>query len=606
MVDERVCRVSGIALCMQHVEAAWHHAARCPPCLAVMNDTILDAFESHVAKRPSQVAFRFLADGDNESAAWTYADLRSRALVVAACLEEHTQPGDRALLLFPPGLDIVAAFLGCLYAHVIAVPLYAPHRRRHDPRLTGIAADSTPRVLISTADVLTRCADVIHDVAPTASASLAIDMLTSGRHPSRQRPAENQIAFIQYTSGSTTEPRGVCVTHANLVANQRMIQRAMALDEHTVCVSWLPAHHDMGLIGDILGIVLSGGSCVRLPPAAFVQHPIRWLRAAASYRATLIGGPNFAYDHCAHHTTPAERQHLDLSDISVAYCGSEPIRSSTLDAFGDAFACTGFRPESWLPCYGLAEATLFVSGTRGKPRIRPWDASSSRGRGRVTVPTRDTRGATLLSCGPPAEGTEVVIVNPATSECSPGEVGEVWVRGPHVSAGYWKRPTLTEATMRARLADGRGPFLRTGDCGFTDGGELFVVGRLKDVVVVRGRNLYAHDIEFTASGAHPLLRGETAACFGATEDEAESFVVVLEMPRTTPPAVAAAARAAVIRDITSAYQAAPKDVAIVRRGSIPRTTSGKVRRFAARDSYLKSALPRLDVVGDWDAEETPA
>jgi acyl-CoA synthetase (AMP-forming)/AMP-acid ligase II len=571
-----------------------------------MNDTILDAFESHVAKRPLQVAFRFLADGDNESAAWTYAELHARALAVATCLEERTQPGDRALLLFPPGLDVIAAFWGCLYARVTAVPLYAPHRRRHDQRLAGVAADSGPRVLISTAEVLTKCADVIREVAPTASSSLAIDTLSSGGRESRQRPVESQVAFIQYTSGSTTEPKGVCVTHANLVANQRMIQRAMSLDERTVCVSWLPAHHDMGLIGDILGIVLSGGSCVRLPPAAFVQHPIRWLRAAASYRATLIGGPNFAYDHCAHHTTPAERQHLDLSAISVAYCGSEPIRSSTLDAFGDAFACTGFRPESWLPCYGLAEATLFVSGMRGRPRIRPWETSSSCDRGPVTAATRETAGAKLLSCGPPAEGTDVVIVNPSTaSECNPGEVGEVWVRGPHVSAGYWKRPALTDAVTGARLADGRGPFLRTGDCGFMDDGELFIVGRLKDVVVVRGRNLYAQDVEFTVSRAHPLLRGETAACFGVTED-AESFVVVLEMPRTTQPAVAAAVRAAVIRKITWAHQAAPKDVAIVRRGSIPRTTSGKVRRFAARDLYLERALPRLDVLGDRDAAETPA
>ena len=442
---------------------------------------------------------------------------------VGAWLMSKGLTGERALLLYPAGLEFIVGFFGCLYAGVVAVPVYPPRRNRSMERIQAIADDAEAKVALTTDTVLGRVERLI-DETPHLKQLAWLDTchVPDGLDAQWRQPDIHgeTLAFLQYTSGSTGTPKGVMLNHASLVHNSALIAHAFEHTRSSVGVFWLPSYHDMGLIGGILQPIYIGRTNVLMSPMTFLQKPFRWLSAISRFRATTSGGPNFAYQHCIDKITPEQRKQLDLSGWKVAFNGAEPVRAETLRRFAEAFAPCGFRPESFYPCFGLAEATLIVSGgrTTAPPVIRSFDAEAltlgeAREVGSGVGASRD-----LVGCGETLPDQKIVIANPETkSTCPPDEIGEIWVSGPSMAQGYWKRPDVTEAMFRAHLADtGEGPFLRTGDLGFMLDGELFITGRLKDLIILRGVNLYPQDIELTVFRCHPRLRVDCAAAFAGT------------------------------------------------------------------------------------------
>ncbi len=565
--------------------------------------TLVTILREHVARKPDRRVYTFLDAEGREAASLDFGELDARARAVAARLRAEGGEGERALLLYPPGLELIVAFVGCLYAGVAAVPAYPPRPRRDQPRLRSILADCAPRWVLTTAEIAAWAG------APGALPEIAgVSWLATDTLPmepaggwSAPPPAPESVAFLQYTSGSTADPKGVVVTHGNLAHNEELIRQAFGQSEESVVVGWLPMYHDMGLIGTVLQPLYTGARAVLMAPLAFLQKPRRWLEAIDRYRATTSGGPSFAYDLCVRKIGEAERRGLDLSSWQVAFNGAEPVRAETLERFTRAFAPCGFRREAFHPCYGLAEATLFVTGGRPgePPAVRRVEAAALAGHAVREVAAGDPAGRDLVSCGRPWGGQTVRIVDPETGRLAPPDgVGEIWIAGPSVAAGYWGRPAAAAAAFAARLAEsGEGPFLRTGDLGFLAGSELFVTGRLKDLIILRGRNVYPQDVELTAERSHPGLRPGCGAAFAVERDAEERLVVVQEVERGNP-AVAgeaglAAAAAAIRRAVAEEHEAAVEDVVFLRSGTLPKTSSGKVRRQACRAGYLAGSLERV-------------
>jgi acyl-CoA synthetase (AMP-forming)/AMP-acid ligase II len=371
-------------------------------------------------------AYAFLRDGEVEAERLTYGELDCRARAIAARLQAIASPGDRALLLYPPGLEFIAAFFGCLYAGVAAVPAYPPRSQRQDPRLRVIAADAAPRVVLTTSALLAACGPSVPETFHLATDVLPGHLADEWREP---HLTGEELALLQYTSGTTRTPKGVEVTHANLMHNEEMISRAFDQSDESVVVGWLPLYHDMGLIGGILQPLYAGAHCVLMSPMAFLQRPARWLEAITHYRGTTSGGPNFAYDLCVRKVPPAVRERLDLSSWRVAFSGAEPVRADTLERFAASFSSCGFRRRAFFPCYGLAEATLFVTGgsPEEEPVVEGWSAAALE-EGRVEAAAEGRR---LVGCGRPSPGQTVVIADPDQgAECPPGRVGEIWIAGP--------------------------------------------------------------------------------------------------------------------------------------------------------------------------------
>ena len=564
--------------------------------------SLADVLAYRARGTPDARVYTFLADGEVESAHLTFGGLERRARALAAELSTRCNPGDRVLLLFPPGLEFITAFFGCLYAGVIAVPAYPPRPRRDPARLRALVRDAEPSVVLTTAAQQAETGRLAAGIPELSGASwLATDEI-----PDREveweaaAPSRDASAFLQYTSGSTASPRGVIVSHANLLHNQRMIAAAFEQDENSRVVSWLPLYHDMGLIGTVLQPLYCGGSCVLMPPVSFLQRPVRWLRAISRYGATTSGGPNFGYDLCIQRVGDEERQDLDLSSWRVAFNGAEPVQAETLRRFAELFAPCGFRREALYPCYGLAEATLFVTGGKSgvPPRTATLEGTALDRHEVVPVPAGEASARRMVGSGRPWLGQRVVIVDPVTaSECAPGQVGEIWISGPSVARGYWRQPALNERDFGATLAEG-GPgsrseaFLRTGDLGFLLDGELFVTGRLKDLIVLRGRNLYPQDLELAAESGHPALRPGCGAAFSIERDGEERLVLACEVERHSHGAVEEIA-GAVRRVIAEEHEAQVETVVLLRAGTLPRTTSGKVQRHLCRQRYLAGELAEI-------------
>ncbi len=544
------------------------------PSSAGRASTLPEILAARAQGTPNRRAFTFLADGEAEAGALTYGDLDRRARSIAAALTGLASSGERALLLFHPGLDFITAFWGCLYAGVVAVPASPPRPRRDQPRLLSMAADCDPALVLTSASLTGRVEGLAAEIPGLAGARrLAVDELPDCDGPGPVARAGSDPAFLQYTSGSTSAPKGVVVSHSNLFENQRMLRTAFGHDEPPVVVGWLPFHHDMGLVGNLIEPLYCGGHCVLMSPMAFLQRPQRWLAAIDRYRATTSGGPNFAYDLCVRKVPP---ERLDLSSWRVAFNGAEPVRVDTMERFSAAFAGCGFRPEAFYPCYGLAEATLFVSGRRPGSPLR----------------IREVGGAARVSCGLPWLGQRLLIADPETGRVLPdGEVGEIWVSGPSVTEGYWRRPDLSAELFAARPtgAGGEARSLRTGDLGFLDGGELFVTGRLKDLVIVRGQNHYPQDLELTAERSHPALRPGGGAAFSVEVREEERLVLVHEVDRH-PGVREERIAEQVRRAVTEEHEIQVHEVVLIRAGTLPKTSSGKVRRQECRALYLAGAL----------------
>nr|VFJ66403.1 MAG: 8-amino-7-oxononanoate synthase [Candidatus Kentron sp. FM]VFJ66486.1 MAG: 8-amino-7-oxononanoate synthase [Candidatus Kentron sp. FM]VFK16281.1 MAG: 8-amino-7-oxononanoate synthase [Candidatus Kentron sp. FM] len=583
--------------------------------------TLAELLRHRAEAQPDKTAYTFLEDGETEEGSLTYAQLDRQARAIAARLQKSTTPGGRVLLLYHAGLDFIAAFFGCLYAGVIAVPTYPPRRNRADSRFQAIAEDAQASVVLSTGSILSGLDSRLTEMPELRNLHyLATDNLDPGVVPAWQMPDidANTLAFLQYTSGSTGAPKGVMISHGNLLYNEEMVRQGFGHTENTIAVGWLPLFHDMGLIGNVLQPLYLGIHCILFPPTAFLQNPLRWLRAISRYRATTSGGPNFAYDLCVEKITAEQRLDLDLSCWTVAYNGAEPIRAETLERFAETFAECGFRREALYPTYGMAETTLFVSGdpNTASPVIHELEkASLEKHRVVITPDGGDTQK--IVGCGRTWLHQRIVIADPESSlQCSDGEIGEIRVSGKNVAQGYWNRPEETEQTFHTYLADtGEGPFLRTGDLGFLKDGELFVTGRLKDLIIIRGQNHYPQDIERTVEEALDFVKANACAATSITIDGKERLVMVMEAGRDlvrkikavrkqqtpspeehsgasarareelerTVGTIAARVRAAVAEKHEIALYA----LALVEPRAFPRTSSGKVRRHACRGLFLE-------------------
>ncbi|MBV9787774.1 MAG: amino acid adenylation domain-containing protein, partial [Chloroflexi bacterium] len=563
--------------------------------------TLIELLRSRAALQPNKHAYTFLLDGDLEEAHLTYGELDRRAQAIGALLQGHGATGERVLLLYPPGLDYIAAFFGCLYAGAVAVPAYPPNPARLErtlPRLQGIVGDARPTIALTTTPIMT-VADLVAAQAPEFSAvkwyatdTIADDLAAEWRDPAIDG---GSLAFLQYTSGSTSTPKGVMLSHGNLLHNLSLIQQGFGTNEESRGVFWLPFYHDMGLIGGLLQPIYCGGTSMLLSPVNFLQRPLRWLQAISRFQATISGGPNFAYDLCVRKITPEQRAQLDLSSWQVAFNGAEPIRADTLNRFAEAFSECGFRREAFYPCYGLAEATLIVAGSMPEvaPVVAAFDASALEHRQAVER-ADETQARILVSSGQPLQS--VAIVDPETTiECAPGQVGEIWVSSPSTAQGYWNQPAESERSFDARLAGDHdaGPFLRTGDLGFLHAGELFVTGRIKDLIIIRGRNHYPQDIELTVERSHPALRSGSGAAVAVEVDGEERLVIVQEVEREHRKADMEAVASAIRQAVSQQHELFVYAVALLRHGSIPKTSSGKIQRHACRAGFLNGTLETI-------------
>ncbi len=586
--------------------------------------TLAEILRLRAQNQPHRRAYTFLVDGECEEISRTYSELHLQACAVAAQLQSLCEPGRRALLLFPPGLEFISAFMGCLYSGVIAVPAYPPHPARLErnmPRILGITRNAKPAIVLTTSDILEK-KEIFFDCAPELRDMtwLPTDTINDDQAADWQEPEikSDTPAFLQYTSGSTTAPRGVMLNHGNLMHNELMIRQGMSQTPDSLVVGWLPLYHDMGLIGNILQPLFTGYPCILMSPVTFLQRPFRWLQAISRFRATTSGGPNFAYDLCVKKVTPEQRALLDLSAWELAFVGAEQINPDTLERFANHFAPCGFRPEAFYPCYGLAEATLFVSG--GDKQARHIVCSFPRGTNQAhSQPGDDFKGngkRRLVGCGHTVMDQEIVIADPHTlTPCPPGQEGEIWVAGPNIAPGYWNNKDETERVFRAFLADtGAGPFLRTGDLGFLKDGELFVTGRIKDMLIIDGANHYPQDIEWAVDQIHPALRAGCCAAFSIEADGREQLVIAAEVePRCCPvdglpnngctqPTANHSRRPIIVEEVVKAirqavsryFDLAVYDVVLLKAGAVFKTSSGKVMRHACRAAYLNGSLEILD------------
>ena len=559
--------------------------------------TLVHLLRLRAADHPDRTAYCYLDDGEGNERRFSYRELEVRARAIAALLQERgIREGDRVLLLYPSGLDYIAAFFGCLFAGAVAVPAYAPRPKGPDGRLDAIAKDAQPTVALTTTDVLSvvrqqTAGDFHREVATW----IATDDIDSNAADAWQMPNldASTLAFLQYTSGSTSIPKGVMVSHGNLMANERMLQVALGQDQDSTWVGWLPMFHDMGLIGNVIQPLYVGAACVLMAPMTFVQEPIRWLRAITKYRGRTSGAPNFAYDLCVAKTTPEEREGLDLSTWSLAFNGAEPVRAETIDRFVRTFEPFGFRRSAFFPCYGLAEATLLVSGVRSAvPVVRTFESIGMEQRSAIPVAETDESGRTLVGCGHTWLDQTIVVADPDTlTRCADGRIGEIWISGPNVTQGYWRREEATAATFRASLADsGAGPFLRTGDLGFFHDGSLFISGRIKDLIIIRGRNHFPQDIELTVESSHPILRPGCGAAFSVDVDGDERLVVVQEIRRDFRDANLQEVADIIRGAVTANHELSVHAIVLIKPGRIPKTSSGKIQRHACRQSYLADTL----------------
>jgi acyl-CoA synthetase (AMP-forming)/AMP-acid ligase II len=561
--------------------------------------TLLELLALRARQQPGRPAYTFLEDGE-ESARYTYSELDRRARAIAADLHRISKPGNRIVLIYPPGLDFIAAFFGCLYAGAVAIPVYPPLPATFAtalPRLSGLLADAGPTAVLTTRlvmAVLEPVMDLIPDLTALrwlAAEDIDMDGVADWSEPSID---SETLAFLQYTSGSTAAPRGVMVSHGNLLHNERVARTAMRHDEESTFAGWLPLYHDMGLIGNVLQPLYLGTHSVLISPLAFLQSPYRWLEAITRYRAHTSGGPNFAYDLCVRKVTPEQKAELDLSSWRVAFNGAEPVRADTLRRFSEAFAGCGFRPEAFYPCYGLAEGTLIVTGAEARdlPVTAEVDSEALERKEVVVRDVADERTRTLVSSGRTWLDIDVRIVDPTTCrEAGPASIGEIWVSGPSVARGYWNEPEATAATFGGRLPDG-GNYLRTGDLGFLRDGELFVTGRLKDTIIIAGRNLYPHDLELTVERSHPAIRPGNCVAFSIDVGGEERLVIVAAVDTRGDDLDPAQITKAVRKAVAEGHAVRTHDVAVVPRG-IPKTTSGKLQRRACRADYLAGRYEAL-------------
>jgi acyl-CoA synthetase (AMP-forming)/AMP-acid ligase II len=544
-------------------------------------------------------AYAFLSDRGTEEAALTFGELHGAAQALAARLIKIAQRGDRALLVFPPGLEFLVAFFGCLMAGIIAVPMMMPRRNARDAS-SAILENCEPAIALTTSAFTLR-QDLLSRFERAGLQWLAVDLDGgAGERAELPLPDPQAIAFLQYTSGSTSDPKGVAVTHANLVANLEMIRISYGNTASSTFVNWVPLYHDMGLILNALEPVYVGALCVLMAPNGFMQRPLNWLRAIHHYKAEVTSSPNFGFDLCVARYRADQMQDIDLSSWKVASVGAEPVRAETLRNFIDTFATHGFAREAMFPAFGMAEGTLLITGgSRGAGHLTQDISTAALQTHRVASPVDAADAQTVVGCGRALQGEQIAIVDPETRSRLPlDRVGEVWVDGPNVARLYWRNESATAASLNAEIAGDTSAarWLRTGDLGFVDEtGELFITGRIKDLIIIRGINHYPQDIEQTVQHLHPSLRQNGGAAFSVPDETGEeTLVIVQEIERTERNRIDPEELTGLIREgITDQHEVFARHIALIRPGSLPKTTSGKIQRSLARKLWLEGRLTML-------------
>lgn len=584
--------------------------------------TLVDLLRWRGTHQPDQLAFTFLPDGMTDEVRLTFGELDRRAQAIGARLQHLQAQGERVMLLYPSGLDYITAFFGCLYAGAVAVPGYPPRFQRSLEHLQIVATDAQATIALTTAALLDKIQHWFTWM-PTLSSLhwVATDDLDGDLASSWQPPALDgeSLAILQYTSSSTRFPRGVMFSHDNLLINSRDMQRALGHTDQSISVGWLPLQHDMGLLGNVLQPLYMGFHCILMSPMSFLQRPVRWLQAISRYRGTSSGGPNFAYNLCLRKITPEQRRELDLRSWEVALNGAEPIQPGTLEQFAAVFEPCGFRPQAFYSCYGLSGSTLMVSGgaKHAVPVVRRVQKAALEQR-QIAIPCISKTGEQVLVSYGKGLGQQVIrIVDPETrTRCRPRHVGEIWVAGASVAQGYWNQPNATRDVFQARLADtGEGPFLRTGDLGFLHQKELFITGRLQDVIIIRAQTYYPQDIEATVAQCHPALRPNSGAAFAVDMQGEARLVIVQEVedyvgtpansraepavcgPEPSAPALDIDALMGTIRQLVAEKHGVQvSELVLIRAGSMIKASSGNIRRQVCRDRFLNQTLNR---VGHW-------
>ena len=570
------------------------------PPLITQSQTIVELLRQRVEEQGSQIVYRFLKDGERDEISISYQQLDLQARAIASSLQGLGLENARVVMIYPydAPLEFIAAFLGCLYASVVPVPCHPPRNRSALEEIEARLISADAQMILTTKNLL-----------PQLNKQLpAIDKLATDKIPLTQaqdwmEPLLNQdsLAFLQYTSGSTGTPKGVMVTHGCLLANQEMLKMAFGHTESAIGVGWLPLFHDMGLIGNVFQALYLGASCVFLSPMAFIQKPVRWLQAISRYQAITSGGPNFAYDLLCRHVTEQQLESLDLSSWQVAFSGAEPVKLETIEAFTTKFARCGFRREAFYPCYGMAEATLLISGGEKNqlPVVRYVEKLALE-ENRVVISSTEKPGfKPIVGCGKAWLDGKIAIANPQTlNQCTANQIGEIWVSGFGIAKGYWQQPEATVETFQAYLEDSQeGPFFRTGDLGFIHEGELFITGRLHDVMVFWGFNHYPQHIEQTVQLSHPGLKANGGAAFAVEIEGEEKLVIAQEIERSYRQSldlesVVEAIRWAVFNEHFIDVYA----IILLKTGSIPKTSSGKIQRRLCREKFLAG---NLDMIAQW-------
>ncbi|MEE3897086.1 fatty acyl-AMP ligase [Priestia megaterium] len=568
--------------------------------------SMIDLLSHKVMIHPEKVVYTFLSNDNQDETNITYQELHMYAKQIAAYLQHLGLEGQRALLMYPSGIDYVKAFLGCIYANVIPVPVYPPGLSRNMERLKAIMDDSATNIILTTTQLHSKISFHFSDELSNMNLKwIPIDDISYDYRDQWSKPKvdKESLAFLQYTSGSTSSPKGVMVTHGNILHNEAMIKAACQHNEDTVMLGWLPMYHDMGLIGNILQPLYLGAKCVFMSPMDFLQKPFRWLSAISKYKATISGGPNFAYDLCLKKITDEQKVQLDLSSWEVAFNGAEPVRYETIQKFAQAFKDCGFKLNQFFPCYGMAEATLFITGNEKltKPVSKGFCKESLLENKAIERPMNSEYSVKLIGCGMTWLNQKVEIVNTdSLSKCASNEIGEIWVKGDSIAKGYFGRKQETNYAFNNIVKDtNENGFLRTGDLGFFHEGQLFVTGRLKDVIVLRGKNHYPQDIELTVEKADQAIISGASAAFSVDINGEEKLIIVAEIERKYRPRPHKERELkgyldSVLRNIRQQvmeeHEVQPYTIYLLKTSSIPKTSSGKIQRSACKNAYLNNGL----------------